>query len=57
MAHADTALHELGGLGTSTDLCNTQRALAIERFAKRSVTTEHGPPEERSSSLALVLHR
>ena len=33
LAHADTALHELCGFGTSTDLRNTQRALALGRFS------------------------
>ena len=44
MAHKGTILYELGCFGTSTDLRNTQRALAVERFAERSVTTELGPP-------------
>jgi len=57
MAHAGTIFHVLSGFGTSIDLRNTQRALAIERFAERFAAAEHGPPEERPSSLALMPRR
>ena len=57
MAHADTTPHELSDFGTRIDLRNTQRAIAIGRFAKRSAAAEPGPREERPGSLALAPRR
>ena len=57
MAHADAVIHELSGFGASTDLRNTQRALALERFSERSAAAGQGPPEQGPSSLALVPRR
>ena len=54
MAHAGTTLHELGGFGTSIDLRNTQRALALGRFSERSAATGKGPPGEGPGPLVLL---
>ena len=54
IAHAGAVLQELSRFGTSIDLHNTQRALALERFSERSSTGTGGPWEERGSLSPLV---
>ena len=44
MAHADAIPHELSSCGTSIDLRNTQRALALERISERSAPSGQGEP-------------
>ena len=56
-AHAVTIPHELSRFETSTDLRNTQRARALERFSERSSAGTGGLREERGDlSLGHVNH-
>ena len=61
MAYAGTIPHELSISGTGIDLRNTQRPLAIERYAERyaerSAAAKPGSSEESPGSLALAPRR
>ena len=57
MAHAGAIPHELSSFGTSIDLRNTQRALALERLSEHFAMAVQGPPEGSAGSSALVPRR